>query len=390
MINPSASRQPSHWRRLIRLLSSPVANADSILLGPNWFASVMGTGIIATGAMALPVSFPGKLLLATIAWVLAAGLLVVLLVAVPVHWLRNLGTFTALTRDPVLAQFFGAPPMAMMTVGLATLQVGSHYLGEDVAVTLDWVLWLSGTVLGVVVAIAIPYFLFTRIEVAKDGAFGGWLMPVVCPMVSAASGAALISHLSSDQAQSTMLMLCYAMFGMSLVPAMIVITLIWSRLAHFGSSGTARVPTLWIVLGPVGQSITAVGTLATAAALVPGLALAGTLESISIVFGVPMFGFMVLWMALALLLTIRAKRRNMGFALTWWSFTFPIGTCVTGTSQLAKHTGLPFFTVVAVGLYLVLVAAWAYVLVHTSKGAWQGHLLAAVTPAPHAKASKDL
>ena len=42
-----------------------------------------------------------------------------------------------------------------------------------------------------------------------------------------------------------MLLACYSMFGMSLVASLIIITLIWSRLAHFGSSGSARVPTLW-------------------------------------------------------------------------------------------------------------------------------------------------
>ena len=49
-----------------------------------------------------------------------------------------------------------------------------------------------------------------------------------------------------------MLFACYAMFGMSFFASLIIITLIWSRLAHFGSTGSVRVPTLWIVLGPSG------------------------------------------------------------------------------------------------------------------------------------------
>jgi len=34
-------------------------------------------------------------------------------------------------------------------------------------------------------------------------------------------------------------------------------------LVHSGTSGGARVPTLWLVLGPLGQSITAAGALGT-------------------------------------------------------------------------------------------------------------------------------
>ena len=42
----------------------------------------------------------------------------------------------------------------------------------------------------------------------------------------------------------------------------------------------------------------------------------------------------------------------MPFALTWWSLTFPVGTFVTGTTQLALHTGLPAFRVAAAIAYV--------------------------------------
>ena len=61
----------------------------------------------------------------------------------------------------------------------------------------------------------------------------------------------------------------------------------------------------------------------------------------AILFGVPVWGFAVLWIVLATALTVRTLRRGMPFALTWWSLTFPVGTFVTGTTQLAVHTGLP-------------------------------------------------
>jgi hypothetical protein len=62
----------------------------------------------------------------------------------------------------------------------------------------------------------------------------------------------------------------------------------------------------------------------------------------AILYGVPVWGFAVLWIALATSLTVRTLRRGMPFALTWWSLTFPVGSFVTGTSQLAAHpsTGL--------------------------------------------------
>jgi len=275
--------------------------------------------------------------------------------------------------------------MAFMTVASGTLLVGRAYLGETLAVSIGWVLWAVGTVLGLLTAVIVPYRLFTRLEVRHDGAFGGWLMPVVPPMVSAAVGALLVAHTPAGEPRETMLLFCYACFGMSLVASLIIITLIWSRLAHFGSSGSARVPTLWIVLGPVGQSITAAGALGTAALIAVPPPLSTAFDTFAVVFGVPMFGFMLLWMPMAAALTIRAHRRNMGFALTWWSFTFPVGTCVTGASQLAKHTDLTVFAVFAVALYVGLLLAWVTVALRTFRASHAVLTPPAVSPQPAAQ-----
>jgi tellurite resistance protein TehA-like permease len=65
-------------------------------------------------------------------------------------------------------------------------------MGTSIVATAAAVLWVLGTVYGLATAVAVPYWAFTRHDVPEDGAFGGWLMPVVPPMVSAATGALLI------------------------------------------------------------------------------------------------------------------------------------------------------------------------------------------------------
>ena len=72
-------------------------------------------------------------------------------------------------------------------------------------------------------AIIVPYFLFTKFEVRQDSAFGGWLMPVVPPMVSAAIGAMLVPYAPVGILRETMFYLCFSMFGLSLVTALIII-----------------------------------------------------------------------------------------------------------------------------------------------------------------------
>jgi C4-dicarboxylate transporter/malic acid transport protein len=358
-------------------------------LGPNWFASVMGTGIVATAGATLPVHVPGLRVFALVVWAVAATLLVCLVVIVGVHWIRQPTIARDHAHNPQMAHFYGAAPMALLTVGAGAVLVGKDLIGERLAVDLDWLMWIAGTAGGLFTAISIPFLMFTQMNVSPDAAFGGWLMPVVPPMVSAATGALLIPHISSETGRATMLYGCYAMFGLSLVAALMIIAMIWSRLTLYGTSGTARVPTLWIVLGPLGQGITAAGLLGTNAQLAVAPDLAAGMGIFSILFGVPVWGFAVLWIALATALTVRTLRKGMPFALTWWSLTFPVGTFVTGTTQLAVHTGLPAFRVAAAIAYVGLLSTWGLVAVRTARGSVRGNLLAPAPAAGPITAKKD-
>ena len=85
---------------------------------------------------------------ATVVWGLASLLLIGLTAGCAVHWARYPARVRGYTEDPVMAQFWGAPPQALATVGAGALLLGPGLLGPA-AVGLDWVLWIAGAVLGV-------------------------------------------------------------------------------------------------------------------------------------------------------------------------------------------------------------------------------------------------
>jgi len=99
-------------------------------IGPNWFASVMGTGIVAVAGATLPIHVPGLHAFAEMVWVMAAVLLAVLVVAVGGHWLRHPTVARAHARNPQMAHFYGAAPMALMTVGTGAVLVGKDLVGS--------------------------------------------------------------------------------------------------------------------------------------------------------------------------------------------------------------------------------------------------------------------
>jgi C4-dicarboxylate transporter/malic acid transport protein len=355
-------------------------------LGPNWFTPVMGTGIVANAAVTLPVAVPGLRTAAAVVWALAAALLVALAAAWSVHWARHRDTARGHAHDPVAAQFWGAPPMALLTVGAGALLLGGDWVGPTPALVAAWVLWSAGTLLGLVTAAWIPLRMMTTHDVRPGDAFGGWLVPVVPPMVSAATGALLVPHAPGGQARLGLLLACYAMFGMSLFATLFIVPQVWQRLVHHKAGAAAGVPTVWLVLGPLGQSVTAANLLADAAPTALPAPHGAAAAAFGLFYGVVAWGFALLWLVLAAALTLRTARRGLPFAMTWWSFTFPLGTVVTGTSALAARAHSGMLTTVAVALYALLVVAWATVAARTARGAYRGHLFRPPSPGRQGRA----
>lgn len=345
-------------------------------LGPNWYASVMGTAVVATAGAALPLRLPGLRAACAGVWALSLVLLTALLLARSLHWIHHRDQARAHLLDPAMAPFHGCVAMAPLAVGGATVTVGRDWIGTGAAVTLGALLFVAGTVLALAAAVGVPCLMAVHRRIDRRQATPVWLLPLVAPMVSAAVGPLLVPYLPPGPARTVLLQACAAMFGLSLLATLLTLPVILARPLTAGPLPPALTPTLFLVLGPLGQSTTAVGNIVDAGPFGDSALVA--------LYGVPVMGFALLWAALATALVLRARRRGMGFSMTWWSFTFPIGTCVTGAEALGRHTDLAAFDRLATGLYVVLVAAWAAVAVRTARGLLSGELPAAPPPAPAA------
>ncbi|MGV9452708.1 TDT family transporter [Streptomyces sp. NPDC003635] len=358
--------------------AQPLPRARAVRhLGPNWYASVMGTAIVATAGVALPV----PRILCVAVWTLSALLLAALLVARALHWTHHRDQARAHLLDPATAPFYGCLSMALLAVGAGAVTVGRDWIGTEAAVALDVLLFTAGTAIGLAAAVAVPYLMAVRHRVEAGQATPVWLLPLVAPMVSAAVGPLLVPHLPTGQAQETLLLACFAMFGLSLLATLLMLPLVFARVLTGGPLPLALTPTLFLVLGPLGQSTTAVGKFAEFAPGVVPAPYSQGFDVLAVLYGVPVMGFALLWLGVATAHVLRARRRGMRFTMTWWAFTFPVGTCVTGAEALARHTGLVVYEGLAVALYGLLVAAWLVAAAQTVCGLVSGALLAGPSPA---------
>ncbi|MFE7201596.1 hypothetical protein ACFU8R_15090 [Pseudonocardia alni] len=142
-------------------------------------------------------------------------------------------------------------------------------------------------------------------------------------------------------------------------------------LVRLGTAGLALAdtPTVVIVPGPFGQSVTAANLLAGEAQGLLPEPFAGVAIGAGLLYGAPAWGFAVGWAVLSALLIGHALRRGMPFSASWWAVTVPFGTLVPGTNALAARTALPPVVGAAVVLFAVLVLVWVVVAAATVRSA---------------------
>ncbi|RVW04497.1 TDT family transporter [Rhodococcus spongiicola] len=333
-------------------------------LTPNWFAVVMGTGIVAVATASLPMDLPGRRGMALTFWILSAVLLAVLATAFALHWVRHTDHARGYARSAAMFPFYGAVPMAALTVGAGTAAVGSTLIASGVAFTIAGALWTAGTVGGLLTCAAMAMRL--RASDDRGNPTPAWLMPVVPPMVSAATGAALVNHLPEGWPRAAMLAGCYALFTLALVFALVIAAMVGRRINERGLPPLQALPTMWIPVGVVGQSVAASNLLGTAAGHTVGDRGAHALHAFGLGYGLVMGTIMIVMLSALGVVTVRAFRQGLTFTMSWWSFTFPVGACAVGMAAFGTAGDLELARLLSAGLLCALVVAWCVVAVHTA------------------------
>ncbi len=336
-------------------------------IAPLWFTSVMGTGILAVTIANSPVALPEQSRLAIALWSLATCVLLTLLALVGASLAHDRSRLFGTFSDVSVIQGWGAFPMACYTVAVGAALIGRHVIGSGVAIHFAQALFVLGTLAAIALVFLVPFLMFTRHQLASEATSATWLLPIV-PLIVAAVPSALLIPTWPPAMQSSMLAFGYAMWGCGIALSAIVIVLHYARLVQHHVPEGALVTSVWLVVGPLGQSIAGITSLDNAARAV-WPAPAAALDVIGLAYGIAVWGLGAYWLLMAIALTLRTARVKLPFALGWWAFTFPVGVLTAGTYSLQQLTGSAFYRDAGLVLLTLLAVMWTLVGIATTRAA---------------------
>ena len=325
--------------------------------GPQWFGSVMGTGILSNLTQTLAGDTAAGRGIALVLLVIAWALMVGLAVGFAARVARRPSVFHDTRRTIGVLVTWGMVAMGVLSVGSATAAVVPAHWPDlsGAAWAVDAVLWCCGTALGVTTSVGFALRLISRDLGAPTTTWG---LPLVPPMVSSTTGAALVPHVGGAVGRVCLLMASVGCFLLALTLGVIVFIVAYHhhwfvrRLAIDASASS------WIPLGIVGQSTAAAQVVAAQAKTMALPDYQTAIQSVADWYGYAMAIIGAPLIAWAAAMTARGLRRSMAFAPGWWALTFPVGTLCLGSHFLHVGTGADFWGWAAFGFLALLAAHW--------------------------------
>jgi len=211
-------------------------------------------------------------------------------------------------------------------------------------------------------------------------------LPVIGLLTAASTGGIIVNYGYDVSARLAMPVIIFSYFlvGYGVFFGLMLYSIFTHRLMAAGWPAPAKLPGLFILVGPMGQAAAALQLLGTAANTKQDFAhynkgtfltasAASGLDSASILIALLIMGFDYFWALVALFAVVEgAFKKQLTYSMMWWSTIFPLATLVTAWEVLATEMNSPTFKVLATALVIIIVISyfmnWAFTIVHLFKG----------------------
>ena len=329
-------------------------------LTPSWFASVMGTGILALTSLLYSHYIPFLKNLACVLFYFNFTLFCILLVPWILRWILFRKEALNDLEHPILSNFYATIAIGMLVLAADFIVIGKNMeIGE--------IFWFIGTLSTLFFGILTPYLMFKGEHVKLDHINPAWFIPPVGLIVIPIAGSLVIPHVSGI-AQEFVIFLNYFGWGAGFFIYLALLAISMYRFILHNPLPNLLAPTIWINLGPIGAGTVALVNLIKNSSFI-------TMQEPFFVFGFLFWGFGIWWVVMAIALTLHyIKRLTLPYAMSWWAFTFPLGAYVAATHTISLLFRVQLIDYIGFALYWLLVIFWLVTSIKTFIHAYHGTL----------------
>jgi len=327
---------------------------------PSWFASVMGTGILAMTSLFYSLYIPFLKSLAYALFYFNIILFLALLIPWILRWIFFRKEALKDLEHPVLSNFYATIAISMLVLAADFIVIGKNIeVGE--------VFWLIGMLATIFFSILTPYLMFKGKNVKLDHINPAWFIPPVGLIVIPIAGSLIIPHVSG-MVQEFVIFLNYFGWGSGFFIYLALLAITMYRFIIHHPLPNILAPTIWINLGPIGAGTVALVNLIKNSFFV-------TVKQPFFVFGFLLWGFGIWWVIMAIIMTLHyIKRLKLPYAMSWWAFTFPLGAYVAASHTISSLFGIQLIDYIGFALYWLLVVFWLVTFVKTVIHTYHGTL----------------
>ncbi len=315
---------------------------------PAVFASVMGTG--AVGLVTYRYSFywsPLKDLGIALTY-LNAALYLILLIPWLLRWVLYRKEALEDLRHPSKGHFYG-------TIGAATVVLAAQLIMTLHDLTAAWYLWLWGIVLTIIFAFWMSYEVFIAGEVDLRHLSPAWYIPPVALVILPFGS--IFMKTTSGYTSQFVIAVNYLGWGAGFFLYLVLYAVVTLRFIRHELMPPQMAPLIWMNLGPIGASITALFALIRNSTIpIP--------EEPFMVFAFFVWGLGFWWLVMATALTLHYIRNlSLPYSGVWWAFVFPLGAFTNATLDIGSVFGLSLMKHFGFILMWPLLVIWAFILV---------------------------
>ncbi|OYT45167.1 C4-dicarboxylate ABC transporter [Thermoplasmatales archaeon ex4484_6] len=325
---------------------------------PSWFASIMGTGILALTSDFYSQYIPWLKEAALALFYFNVILFFVLLIPWILRWVLFKKESYESLKHPINSNFYPTISVGMMVLSSDFLVIGKNDL-------MGSIFWFSGAAITVLFGIYLPYSMFKGDHVRIEHINPAWFIPPVGLIVIPIAGSLLIDKFTGT-VQELVVLTNFVGWGAGFFIYLFLLALVTHRFILHKPLPNILAPTIWINLGPIGAGTVALINLVQHSSII-------TVKEPFLVFGMIFWGFGIWWAAIAILMTVHYIRRlKLPYAMSWWAFTFPLGAYVAASHVVAKTFSLEIVDYVGFALFLLLVCFWVVTFINTVRYTYHG------------------